>query len=39
MQKFKMFQNDGSFWISKIPGIDFTENMSDMKIIKFPHCA
>ena len=27
------------FWTSKIPEIDFTENVSDKKILKFPHCG
>ena len=29
----------GSFWTSKIPEIDFTENLSDRKNMKFPHCV
>ena len=33
-----MCQN-GSFWASKIPEIDFTENLSDKKILKIPHCV
>ena len=24
---------------SKIPEIDFTENLSDRKFLKFPHCV
>ena len=30
---------NGSFWTSKIPENDFTENLSDRKIMKFPHCG
>jgi len=26
------------FWTSKIPEIDFMENLRDRKIMKFPHC-
>ena len=32
-----MCQN-GSFWTPKITEIDFMENLSDRKIMKFPHC-
>ena len=29
----------GSFCTTEIPEIDFTENLSDRKLIIFPHCA
>ena len=29
----------GRFCTSRIPKIDFMENLSDRKMLKFPHCA
>ena len=29
----------GSFWTSTIPEIGLTENLSDMKLLKFPRCV
>ena len=37
MSNFQYLEN-GNFWSSKIPEIDFTENMNGTIFLKFQHC-